>query len=91
MMNRHIQCLKSMAKILTGTPPNIIHFCYQDRQVNNSAKRIYMEQLNVQKHDTVLTEKKEEMLEFYSFDVILLKEIQDLCLAHYEKINFAFI
>lgn len=50
-----------------------------------------MEQLNVQKHDTVLTEKKEEMLEFYSFDVILLKEIQDLCLAHYEKINFAFI
>lgn len=43
--------------------------------------------------DVVLTKKKkkEQMLEFYSFDVILLKDIQYLCLAHYEKINFAFI
>lgn len=82
-----------MAKILTGAPPTIVHLCYQDRQVSNSAKRIYMEQFNVQKCKGrgPYKKKKEQMLEFYSFDVILLKEIQYLCLAHYEKINFAFI
>lgn len=84
-----------MAKILTGAPPPIVRLCYQDRQVSNSAKRIYMEQFNVQKRKGrgpyKKKKKKEQMLEFYSFDVILLKDIQYLCLAHYEKINFAFI